>query len=219
MSLAKYLIIADGTQDPDLKAHDIGSFLQWVWERLDFESGLHFQTRTTIDTLDYSGDSLNRGSKVVIAAGGPPRRKLTKELPYFGPVQQIASAAYLCMPGVLAVGIGDRSVESLLETLDEGARADSTWQGIACIVVVDDPEFAAKTLNNFLWVTFTRSNPATDIRGVGERMEDKHWCCSGPLVIDARRKPRHAPPLIENPEVTRKIDALASRGGPLAQYL
>jgi 4-hydroxy-3-polyprenylbenzoate decarboxylase len=86
-------------------------------------------------------------------------------------------------------------------------------------VVVDDPEFAAKTLNNFLWVTFTRSNPATDIRGVGERMEDKHWCCSGPLVIDARRKPRHAPPLIENPEVTRKIDALASRGGPLAQYL
>lgn len=219
MSLAKYLIIADGTQNPDLQAHDIGSFLKWVWERLDFESGLHFQTRTTIDTLDYSGDSLNRGSKVVIAAGGDPRRVLAKELPPLGAIQQIANAAHLCMPGVLAVGIGDRSIDSLLEALEQGTRGDSAWQGIACIVVVDDPEFAAKTLNNFLWVTFTRSNPATDIRGVGERMEDKHWCCSGPLVIDARRKPRHAPPLIENPEVTRKIDALASRGGPLAKYL
>ena len=35
------------------------------------------------------------------------------------------------------------------------------------IVIVDDTEFAARTLNNFLWVTFTRSNPAADMYGIG----------------------------------------------------
>jgi 4-hydroxy-3-polyprenylbenzoate decarboxylase len=47
----------------------------------------------------------------------------------------------------------------------------------------------------------------------------KHWGCRGPLVIDARIKPHHAPPLVEDPEVTRQVDALAARGGPLAKYL
>lgn len=220
MSLAKYLIIADGTHHPNLNAHDIGPFLHWVWERIDFESGLHFQTRTTIDTLDYSGDSLNRGSKVVIAASGPPRRTLRTELPNVAPLQSIASDICLCMPGVLALGVADdQSMDSLLQLLEQATRSDESWRGIACVVVVDDPKFTSKSLDNFLWVTFTRSNPATDIRGVGERIDEKHWCCSGPLVIDARRKPRHAPPLIEDPDTTRKIDALAARGGPLARYL
>ena len=42
---------------------------------------LHFQTCTTIDTLDYSGSGLNEGSKVVMAAVGPKRRDLPSELP------------------------------------------------------------------------------------------------------------------------------------------
>ncbi|MCP3694344.1 MAG: 3-octaprenyl-4-hydroxybenzoate carboxy-lyase, partial [Planctomycetaceae bacterium] len=72
---------------------------------------------------------------------------------------------------------------------------------------------------NFLWTVFTRSNPADDIHGIGASTIAKHWQCQGSLVIDARIKPHHAPPLIEDPEVTRKIDALAARGGPLAPYL
>lgn len=220
MSLAKYLIIADGTHDPSLQAHDIGPFLQWIWERLDFESGLHFQTRTTIDTLDYSGDSLNRGSKVVIAASGPPRRRLATGLPNLESLQGLLGDTRLCMPGVIALGVAsNRSIDSVLEGLEHATRTDGSWNGIACVVVVDDPEFTARTLHNFLWVTFTRSNPATDIRGVGEQIQDKHWSCTGPLVIDARRKAHHAPPLMEDPQTTRKIDALAARGGPLAQYL
>ena len=48
---------------------------------------------------------------------------------------------------------------------------------------------------------------------------NKHWGCSGSLVIDARIKPHHAPPLVEDPEVTAKVDARAARGGELAKYL
>jgi 4-hydroxy-3-polyprenylbenzoate decarboxylase len=66
-----------------------------------------------------------------------------------------------------------------------------------------------------LWVTFTRSNPAADIQGIGAVSEQKHWGCSGSLVIDARIKPHHAPPLLEDPEVTRRVDRLGAPGGPL----
>src|SRR5712692_4909382 len=83
------------------------------------------------------------------------------------------------------------------------------------IVLVDDSEFVARTLHNFLWVTFTRSNPAADIHGIGAFTRQKHWGCDGSLIIDARLKPHHAPPLEEDPVVARRVDGLAARGGPL----
>ncbi len=83
------------------------------------------------------------------------------------------------------------------------------------LVVVDDAEFAARSTENFLWVTFTRSNPATDVHGVGEFVRDKHWGCAGSLIVDARTKPHHAPPLVEDLAITKRVDALGARGGPL----
>ena len=79
-------------------------------------------------------------------------------------------------------------------------------QRFPLIVLVDDSEFTARSLNNFLWVTFTRSNPAADIDGIGAFVRDKHWGCDGSLVIDARRKPHHAPPLVEDPAVSRRVE-------------
>ena len=87
------------------------------------------------------------------------------------------------------------------------------------VVIVDDSQFAEKSINNFLWTTFTRSNPASDVDGIGARLVDKHWGCSGSLVIDARIKPHHAPPLVEDPGVSARVDAMAAQGGPLAKYL
>jgi 4-hydroxy-3-polyprenylbenzoate decarboxylase len=83
------------------------------------------------------------------------------------------------------------------------------------VVVVDDSEFAARSERNFLWVTFTRSNPAADIDGIAAFCHQKHWGCHGPLVIDARIKPHHAPPLIDDPEIERRVDSLGAPGGPL----
>jgi 4-hydroxy-3-polyprenylbenzoate decarboxylase len=88
-------------------------------------------------------------------------------------------------------------------------------RGFPWIALVDDSEVTARTLNNFLWVTFTRSNPAADLYGIDSFTDQKHWGCRGSLVIDARIKPHHAPPLIEDPDVTRRVDALAAPGGPL----
>ena len=46
-------------------------------------------------------------------------------------------------------------------------------------------------------------------------IEHKHWGCHGPVIIDARIKPHHAPPLIEDEKVKKKVDRMFSKGGAL----
>jgi 4-hydroxy-3-polyprenylbenzoate decarboxylase len=128
------------------------------------------------------------------------------------------------MPGILVVqgprfSSGPDGVENAADDFCAAYDCQDAINQFPLIVVVDDSDFASRTLDNFLWVVFTRSNPADDVYGVGAFTEKKHWGCRGALVIDARIKPHHAPPLAEDPEVNRKVDALAARGGPLAKYL
>src|SRR6056297_2266497 len=80
LSLAKYLWITDDP-DKDVNIHDEAAFFQRMLSRVDWRRDLHFQTRTTIDTLDYSGTGLNQGSKVIVAATGSPLRQLPREIP------------------------------------------------------------------------------------------------------------------------------------------
>ena len=215
MSLAKYLLIADRDDDPELDIHDIQAFFKHVLERFDPRRDLHFQTETTIDTLDYTGSGLNRGSKVVIAARGPKRRELPHDLPAgFVPPEGL-HAPRVCMPGVLALTGPTYNEPGFIERVCAGLPLSHPVNAFPWVVVCDDSEFCARSLNNFLWTTFTRSNPAADIQGVGAGSRDKHWGAQGALFIDARRKPGYAPPLIEDPRVSARIDQLAARGGPL----
>jgi 4-hydroxy-3-polyprenylbenzoate decarboxylase len=219
LSLAKYLFIAAREDQPSLDIHDVASFLRHVLERVDWRRDLHFHTRTTIDTLDYSGSGLNEGSKVVVAAAGAKKRDLATELPPDLTLPEGFSLPRMCLPGVLAVQgppCGDyrecmtTDMAGLCAMLGEQGLA-----GIALIVVVDDSEFVARTLGNFVWVTFTRSNPAADLYGVGAFLRCKHWGCTGPAVIDARTKPHHAPPLEEDSVVIKRVEALAAPGAAL----
>ncbi|MFO0264991.1 MAG: 3-octaprenyl-4-hydroxybenzoate carboxy-lyase, partial [Planctomycetota bacterium] len=114
---------------------------------------------------------------------------------------------------------GGRQPDPAVEQLAGALRGNGAVNAFPLIVVADDSEFVARTLNNFLWVTFTRSNPAVDISGVEAFTENRHWGCRGSLLIDARLKPHHAPPLEVPPEVSAKIDAIAARGGVLGRYL
>jgi 4-hydroxy-3-polyprenylbenzoate decarboxylase len=216
LSLAKYLLIVAREDQPSLDIHDIPRFLGHLLERVDWRTDLHFQTRTTIDTLDYSGHGLNQGSKVVIAAAGPSRRTLATELPSGLRLQEPFREPRVVLPGILAVQgpryqAGSDEIASLCRSFDSAGPI----RGFPLIVVVEDSEFTARSERNFIWVTFTRSNPAADIEGIGAFIENKHWGCTGPLVIDARIKPHHAPPLVDDPKIERRVDELAAPGGPL----
>jgi 4-hydroxy-3-polyprenylbenzoate decarboxylase len=222
LSLAKYLLIIAKEDAPDLDLHDIPRFLRHLLERIDWTSDVHFQTSTTIDTLDYSGTGSNEGSKVVFAAVGPPRRTLPTELPGTWALPDGFTDPRVALPGVLvlqAPPCGERnrgrSDDPVLMRFCNAYYDTDVINTFPLIVLVDDAEFAARNLNNFLWVTFTRSNPAADIAGIGAFTHQKHWGCRGALVIDARIKPHHAPPLVEDPEVSKRVDALAAPGRPL----
>ncbi|MBQ17615.1 MAG: 3-octaprenyl-4-hydroxybenzoate carboxy-lyase [Planctomycetaceae bacterium] len=215
LSLAKYLLIAAHEDDPELDIHDVTAVLRHVLQRVDWTRDLHFQTATTIDTLDYTGTSLNQGSKLVIAAAGPVRRELPAQLPAGLTLPSEFDKPRVVMPGVLVVeGPSAGETDEMARFVGE-CRGGHPLNDFPLVVVVDDSEFAARSLEDFLWVTFTRSNPAADIHGVDAFIEDKHWGCRGAMVIDARTKPGHAPPLVEDPRVTRRVDELGAPGGPL----
>ena len=220
LSLAKYLMIVDESDQPALDIHDIGAFLQSLLSRVDWCRDLHFQTRTTIDTLDYSGSALNAGSKVVMAASGPIRRRLPNRISSDLRLPTGFSKPCLAIPGVLVLQgepwEGVRGTPSTdLVAFCRSYTQDDEINDFPLIVIVDDAEFSARNLENLLWVTFTRSSPASDIEGIESFSHVKHWGCRGSLVIDARKKSFHAPPLEDDPEVERRIDALGVAGGAL----
>jgi len=219
LSLAKYLFIA-AHEDAPPDIHHIDEFLCHCLERVDWRRDLHFQTRTTIDTLDYSGQGLNKGSKVVIAAAGPKRRVLPTELPAGLRLPDGFGNPRVCLPGILAVQGPACSDYREGLTADMSGFCDFFGPGdpiaaFPLVLVVDDSEFVSRTLNNFLWVTFTRSNPAVDLYGIAASEQCRHWGCAGPLVVDARVKPHHAPPLLDDPAIEKKVDALGAKGEPL----
>ncbi|MHA4895457.1 UbiD family decarboxylase [Pedobacter sp. PWIIR3] len=213
LSLAKYLFIAAQEDDKDLNTHDLSAFLQHILSRIDLKRDLHFHTQTTIDTLDYSGEGLNSGSKVVFAAAGEVKRKLATES-NFANLSHGITGSNLAMPGVVALtGQSYTNTKNALNEIKELTIAlkANDLSGIALVVLCDDAKFVAKNINNLVWVTFTRSNPATDIYGVDEFVKDKHWGCDGPLIIDARKKPHHAPELIKDEEVEKRVDVIMQK--------
>jgi 4-hydroxy-3-polyprenylbenzoate decarboxylase len=155
-----------------------------------------------------------------MAASGPVRRSLPTEL--FGDLRLPAgfSKPKIAAPGVLVIQgepwQGERGVSSVdLAAFCRSYTQDEEINDFPLIVIVDDAEFSARNLENLLWVTFTRSAPASDIEGIESFSHAKHWGCQGSLVIDARRKDFHAPPLEDDPEVERRVDALGVAGGAL----
>ncbi len=218
LSLAKYLFIAAKEDDPALDIDNETAFMTHILERIDLSRDLHFHTNTTIDTLDYTGDGLNSGSKVVFAAAGAKKRELTRELPSGFTLPRPFDQCKLAMPGIVAVEApAFTTYEEEEKRIAAFTQAAGEWdfEGIQMLVLCDNAAFASAGIHNFVWVTFTKSNPSHDIYGIDSFTRYKHWGCNGPVIIDARRKPHHAPDLIKDPAAERKVDAMGAAGGVL----
>ena len=210
LSLAKFLFITADEKN-NIHASDIAPFFQYILERIDLTRDLHFHTQTTIDTLDYSGTGLNSGSKVVVAAYGDQKRELGTTLPSELLNLKHAQNVNLIMPGIIALQTSAFQNYELAEIelnniCVELKTVFKSMENFPMIVLCDDSKFVAETINNFLWVTFTRCNPANDIYGIESFVLNKHWGCKGSVIFDARKKPHHAPELLKNQEVEKKVD-------------
>ena len=223
LSLAKFLFITADDSNK-LGTNNIQLYLEFILQRIVLTRDIHFYTNTTIDTLDYSGTALNTGSKVVIAAYGEIIRTLATEVPGCLKELQQFEAAKLVMPGVIALQtnpfLNYKAASRELEILNSQLQNKITeLANVPIIVVCDDAGFVSEKLRNFLWVTFTRCNPSHDMYGINSATINKHWGCKGPLVFDARIKPHHAPPVITDPLIDKKIDKLFNKGGSLYNML
>jgi 4-hydroxy-3-polyprenylbenzoate decarboxylase len=218
LSLAKYLFITAEENEP-LDTHKEVEFLSHILERIDLRRDLHFQTNTTIDTLDYSGTALNAGSKVVIAAYGDKKRSLCKEVPDQLKELVAFSNPRMVMKGIAAIEgpefINYEQAQIQLKQLSSAIVARGSLETCPMIILCDDSSFISESLQNFFWATFTRSNPSHDIYGVNSTYENKHWGCDN-VIIDIRTKPHHAPPLLPDKEVEKKIERLFEGGGILS---
>ena len=226
LSLAKFLFITSDDENK-LNTKDIENYFEFILRRINFKRDIHFYTNTTIDTLDYSGEGLNSGSKVVFAAYGNLIRTLATES--HSRMKNISGFedVKLVMPGVIAMKTtafstyenAKKEMNQLNEQLNgiqnEWHTKANLPEEIAMIIICDDASFVSNHLNNFLWVTFTRCNPSHDIYGIGSFTHNKHWGCEGPIVIDARIKPHHAPIVEKDPAVEKSIEKYFNKGGSL----
>jgi len=219
LSLAKYLFICAHEDNPQLDVNDEKAFFIHILERIDLHRDLHFFTRTTMDTLDYSTQNINAGSKLVIAAAGPKRRHLETVLPQDFSLPEKFVDASVAAPGMVAVTgpvfENYPKAEVQIKALTQHLKNNQGLSSFPLFVLLDDAQFASGSFSNFLWVTFLRSNPSHDLYGVNEKTVFKHWQCDGPLIIDARIKPFHAKPLLPDKTIAEKVDAMGRKGGPL----
>lgn len=209
VSLSKYLFMAAKEDNPNLDVNNVPEFFKHVLERVDFSRDLHFQTSTTIDTLDYTGTRLNHGSKLVVVAVGEQKRKLRNESSDLNQLQlgEGFAGAKIIMPGVIAIEATPAAdVKVLAASLEKWeCRENYPW-----VSLVDSTR--NMDLRDFLWVTFTRSDPAQDAYGLNEQFIDKHWQIKPPFILDARTKPHYQKELTAPAAIEARAKAILDGG-------
>ena len=210
-SLAKYLLITAKQDKPELRCQNVKDFFTHILERVDWRKDLHFQSKTSMDTLDYSGERLNFGSKVIIAVCGEIKRQVTNQVPENLHLSSNFSKPRIVIPGIMVLQANafksymdaKKEISDLCQVLER-----QNLDKLPMIVLVDKSDFCSNNFNNFLWLTFTRSNPSHDIYGVKSFTYFKHWGCEKSLIIDARIKPHHAPVLEEDKKTKERVDEI-----------
>ena len=210
LSLAKFVFItADDSNQ--ISTHEVPAYLQFLLERIELTSDIHFYTKTTMDTLDYSGENLNAGSKVVIAAYGDVKRSLASNVPE--QIHQLNANAKLVLPGIIALDAALINTKGLQEKLKGQGANLLNELGVVMLILTENPSWMAEEINNFLWACFTRTNPSHDMEGVDSFIDQKHWGANGPLIFDATIKKHHAPPVEKNAAIEKRVDTILAKYG------
>jgi UbiD family decarboxylase len=194
LSLTKFLLVLDKPMD----LRDFKPVLEHVLARFRPERDLYLFGNLSMDTLDYAGPKVNEGSKGLLVGVGEPVRELPRR--YSGQVPVGVTDIRVYCGGCLVVqgpGYADEP--------DAAERIAAQLPGWPLIVLVDDAEQATRNDVRFLWTTFTRFEPAADVRGA-TRLVRNHVVFEGPIAIDARMKPWYPAELFCAPETARLVD-------------
>lgn len=199
LSLTKMLMLTNRPLD----LSDFNETLEAVLERFNPATDLFIFNKTSHDTLDYTGQKLNHGSKAVLMGIGEPIRELPRSYDE-GDIPGISQAVAYCGGCLVVSGASYEKEPELARRVMEFMHARSTkWP---MVIVVDDAMSTSATQTSFLWTVFTRFNPATDIFAASE-IEHHHLSYKLPLVIDARMKPGYPDELFPREDIVKTVDA------------
>ncbi|MFN2417169.1 MAG: UbiD family decarboxylase [Pyrinomonadaceae bacterium] len=191
LSLTKFLLLTDTPQD----LSDFRTLLAHVLARFRPESDLFVFSNLSMDTLDYTSGTVNRGSKAVLLGLGEPVRELPRE--FRGELPAGVARAEVFCPGCLVVEGGNFEQEPELAARLGGEESLRDWP----LVVLHDDAGVAASAPDFLWATWTRFEPASDIHASSTSVRRHHISYSAPLVIDARMKPGYPDELLVRPDI------------------
>lgn len=196
LSLTKFLIVTDG----ELDVADFRKLWVHVLERVNWASDLFVFANVSQDTLDYTGPSVNSGSKAMLMGLGREAKRVLPES-FHGELPQGATRAVAYLPGTLVVqGSGYAEDKELPKRL-AAAPSLADWP---VVLLVDDAAAATVNLQEFLWTFFTRFEPAADIHAGASAVRRFHVGLTTPVVFDCRMKPWY-PHVLEVDPATRAL--------------
>ena len=203
LALTKFLLLTDKPQD----LRDFKSVFEFILERVNWESDFFIFDRTSFDTLDYASGTINKGSKAILVGVGEKKRELKRE--FNGDLPNYLKRAEIFCGGCLVVAgnkyasdnVGVKDRDDLAKRIAESGKFDD-WQ---IVVLHDDTDYANST-DKFLWATWTRFNPSTDVYGRRIEVENNHIKYTAPIVIDARMKPWYPAEVEPREDIVRLVD-------------
>ena len=198
LSLTKFLLVTDGSID----VSHFPRLWQHILERIQWDRDLFVFANVSQDTLDYTGPSVNKGSKAMMLGLGQAKcRDLPQE--FSGTLPEQCSQPTVYLPGTLVVqGTAYTTSPDLAATLAQFPGVNS-WP---VILLVDSTSAATCSLQEFLWTFFTRFEPAADIHGRAQTVQRFHVGVQPPIVFDCRMKPWYTDVLEVDPATKQKVD-------------
>ena len=196
LALTKFLLLTDSPQD----LRDFKSLFEHVLARVEWHRDLFIFSQTAFDTLDYASGKINHGSKSIMMGLGEAKRDLPRE--FGGELPAGIERAQVFCAGCLVVEGADYLTEKDLATRIATSGAFDDWQ----LVVLHDRVAYANSPEAFLWSTWTRFDPATDIHAKAIELKNNHLGYTAPIVIDARMKPWYPHEVEPAPETVALVD-------------
>ena len=197
LTLTKFLLLTDKPQD----LRDFKSLFEHILARVEWHRDLFVFSQTAFDTLDYASGKINQGSKAILMGVSDAKRELTRE--FRGPLPTDLKRAEPYCGGCLVVEGGSYETDKeLADRIAKSGKFDD-WQ---IVIVHDSVEFARST-EKFLWATWTRFNPATDIFAKNIELKNNHIGYTAPIVIDARMKPWYPKEVEAREDIVKLVDS------------
>ncbi len=196
LSLTKFLLLTDTPQN----LRDFKFLFEHILARVDWQTDFFVFSNTSLDTLDYASGKINHGSKAMLLGLGEAKRELKREFSGALPVG-VKEAKVFCGGCLVVEGAEYENDKMLPQRIAES----NVFNDFQLVVIHDSIEFAHST-EKFLWATWTRFNPSTDIFARAASIKNNHIAYTAPTIIDARMKPWYPGTVETRDDIAKLVD-------------